>query len=283
MLYNPSKVAVAGVLVWASVWLIMPLEVTGYLSWGATFYIVGCYLALFAGVAMARPLNVENRPTVQWQIPYDPRLFWGTLTIGLLGLGLRLLDRVVFRGVEYGATALVLRETLEVSSVSFAGAVGAVLYVMCMIPLVVLLTSRADRQRVWLYLLATVTFVLPVLESLAQLSRSFMLVAIGFGFGAVIIARFGGNPFNRRIAGAAVTAILVIGVASTLIFSARLELSERRLDDSIFESVYAENLQPNINANVALSGGGRAGEEVFYRTILPNGKYYLSGMYEFTT
>jgi hypothetical protein len=59
-------------------------------------------------------------------------------------------------------------------------------------------------------------------------------------------------------------------------------LSERQLSDSIFDSVYAENLQPGGRARDVLMGGGTAAEERFYRVVLPNGMYYLSGLYEFT-
>jgi len=86
---------------------------------------------------------------------------------------------------------------------------------------------------------------------------------------------------DRRLFFPAVGAAITLLLLSTLILSARLQDSARDLRDSVTESVYAENIAPT-DASLAGLLTGSTLESQFYRTVLPNSMYYLSGAYEFS-
>lgn len=281
MLYSPAKLAVAGIVLWLLIWLVMPLNVTGYLSPIALTYIAAGYAAMMVGDFVADPQR-GNRLFPDWSRPFAPTLFWATATLGVAGISMRVIDRVVFRGAQYNLAAVDFRETLTEVAPSAFGVVGGFLFGFCFVPLIILLASRDGARRISLMILASTIFALPAIETFFQLSRSFMLMTIALAFAAVVITRFRGNPLHGKLLVFAVAGILAAGFASTAIFSTRLGLSERVLTDSIFESVYGEHLEPNGYARLALAGGGTAFEESALQATLPNGMYYLTGLYEFT-
>lgn len=281
MYYSPIKLALGGIVAWVIVWLLMPIDVLGHLAPGAMVYIVLCYVGLIIGVLFARGHKHQSAsapPPMKWNLPFDQRLFYVTALIGIFGMALRLFDRLVLRGAGYGANAVELREVLTEATVTPVGAIASLFFSFCLIPLILLLASNQARR--WpLVAVAAVIFALPMTESLFWLARSFLVMTIGLGFAVVVITRYGGNPFDRRLILASVGGILALAVASTIIFSSRLEAGGYHLSDSIYDSVYAELLQPNDTAKRALNTG--SGTQAFvYNAILPNGMYYLSGAYE---
>jgi hypothetical protein len=141
LLYSPIKVALAGIAVWCFLWLILPLQEVGYLSWEALIYVALCYAALFLGTFLGGR-SIERLPPERWDRPFSPALFWTSLGIGLVGAAMRLFDRAVLRGVEYGADALAFRETLETADVGIIGAIGAAIYSFCLLPMVILMVTK---------------------------------------------------------------------------------------------------------------------------------------------
>jgi oligosaccharide repeat unit polymerase len=283
--YNPARVALAGMVAWLFFWLVTPVYPTADLSATAMLYIGVCYLGFFVGCA-AYPLmtGVSERtfPASEWQQPAAYGLFWISTVIGLAGMALRLYDRVALRGVDYSAGASELRETLSSVGAGSVGAIAAVLFPFCLVPLVVLLASKFKPRQIPLYILATAVFFLPTIESLAQLSRSVLLSSVVMVFAAITCAKFRGNPANRKLLLATVGGIVLMSVASTTIFVSRLEGEDRQLSASVIQSVYADNLQPNEAAWTGLMAGSDL-EKRYYSIILPNGMYYISGAYEFST
>jgi hypothetical protein len=282
--YNPSRIAVAGMVAWLFFWLITPVYATAELSWSAMLYIALCYAGFFAGCA-AYPLmtGVSERtvPAYEWQGPTALLLYWGSLVIGVAGMALRLYDRVAIRGVDYASSAADVRETLSQVGAGAVSAIAAILFPFCLVPLIVLLASRFKPRQIPLYILAIAVFIMPTIESLAQLSRSVLLTSLVLIFAAITCTKFRGNPFNRKLMVATVGAIVLMAAASTAIFVSRLEGNDQRLSESVLLSVYADNLQPTETAWVGLVAGTDL-ERRYYSIILPNGMYYISGAYEFT-
>lgn len=284
-MYSPARIALAGIGVWLFFWLFTPVYATSALDGTAILYIVFCYIGFFLGCgAYSLSSGVEDAavPTSDWRTPQINRLFWISLGLGLSGMGLRLYDRVVLRGADYATNAVDFRESLTQTAAGPVSAVAAVLFPFCFIPLVTLLASRFRTRHIPLYIIAAVVFVLPTIESLAQLSRSVLLTTVVFGFGAVTCTKFRGNPVNRKLLVASVALVILMSVVSTAIFTNRLDLSDRRLSDSVITSVYADNLQPTQEAWRGLVSGSEL-ESRYYSVILPNGMYYISGAYEFST
>ncbi len=283
MFYDPVKLALWGVVAWFVVWLITPVDVTGDLAIGALLYTVVGYALLIAGATMARRPEMELPgafPNEPWDKSLHLGLFWWTTGLGAIGMALRSYDRIFLRGVEYGANALEFREALANSSSSWAGITGGVLFPLCLIPLMLLFASTARKSKP-LLAVSIIVFALPVVESLFQLSRSFLILSLGLAFATVVITRYRGRPVNRRLVTISLAGMLAMLLASTVIFSARLEAGEARLSDSVFDSVYAAWLQPNQAAREAISSGSDA-EAFVTLAVLPNGMYYISGLYEFS-
>ena len=283
-MYNPSRIAVAGLVAWLFFWLVTPVYVTAELSATAMLYIGFCYAGFFAG-CIAYPLmtgvSEHNVPANEWQGRPAYPLYWASVAIGAAGMALRLYDRVALRGADYGGSATDLRETLSQVAAGPVAAVAAVLFPFCLVPLLVLLASKFKPRQIPLYVIAIAIFFLPTVESLAQLSRSILLTSIVLLFAAITCTKFKGNPANRKLMVATIGAIVLMSVASTAIFISRLEETDRRLAESVLGSVYAEHLQPTETAWAGLVAGSDL-EKRYYSIILPNGMYYISGAYEFT-
>lgn len=282
MFYSPTRTALFGLLVWAIFWIAMPVVTVGSLDPGAMLYIALSYLAMFGGVAIAQrgQASPAPDPTTVWQRPLSMRLFWSTGFLGVIGVALRVMDRLLLRGIDYSVNALELREALSETSTSAAGILAAVLLPFCLIPMMLLLASSERRNRV-LLAIAAVIFILPTAESFFQLSRSYMLLTIGIAFATVSITLFGGRLLNRRLILVSLLGAVAVTIVSTTIFSARIEAGSRQLSDSVFDSAYAEFLQPNEFAWTVMASGSDI-ESYAMLSLLPNGLYYLSGAYEFS-
>jgi len=284
MFFSLTKLAIGGIVAWCFFWLITPVDVVGHVAPGAMIYIVVCYIFLLLGALYG---HRHLAPTAQggepdgplWQEPLRLRLFLGSVTIGLFGMAMRLFDRLYLRGAQYGGNALEFRDSLANSDVSTVGAIASALYPFCLLPLLILLASGDGLKRRGLLILAIVVFCLPMAESLFQLSRSFLIMTMGLAFATIVITHYRGNPFNRKLLSIAIGGLVVIAFLSTAIFSARLEAGAGHLSDSVFDSVYADYLQPNNRAREAINSGSET-EVIYYNAILPNGMYYMSGVYE---
>ena len=284
MFYSPIKLAFGGVVAWIVIWLLMPVDVVGYLAPGALAYAAVCYVFLAVGTLYARRVQPDNgQQAVQapWSGPLQTGLFVGTAAIGLFGMGMRLFDRLYLRNAQYGINALEFRDALSTTAVTPVGAIAATLFPFCLIPLLLVLSSRGGTRRAPLMLLAITLFVLPMTESLFQLSRSFLIMTLGIAFAGIVITRYNGNPFSRKLLLISAGGLVLLAIVSTAIFSARIEAGHRRLTDTVYDSAYAQFLQPNNAAREAInSGDGTA--SLIYESVLPNGMYYLSGAYEMT-
>ncbi len=284
-MYSPARIALAGIGVWLFFWLVTPVYATTPLEPTAMLYIVFCYLGFFIGCgtyAVVSGVKDAAVVTSDWRIPRLSRLFWVSLALGLAGMGLRFYDRVVLRGADYATSAVDFRESLTQTAAGPISAVAAVLFPFCFIPLMVLLATRFRQRQIVLYLVAAPVFLLPAVESLAQLSRSVLLTTVVLGFGAIACTKFRGNPVNPRLWATGVALVIVMSMVSTAIFTNRLDLSDRRLSDSVITSVYADHLQPTETAWRGLVAGSEPVSR-YYSIILPNGMYYISGAYEFGT
>jgi oligosaccharide repeat unit polymerase len=283
-LYNPAAIALTGILAWLFFWIVTPVYATGTIDPSALAYIAACYVGFFLGCFAHTVSGQKSRavpPASSWNLPFPKGMFWISVLFGLVGMGLRFYDRAVLRGADY-SNALDLRDTLTQVAAGPVSIAGAILLPFCFIPLVALLVSRFRPSQLGLYLISILVFFLPAIESLAQLSRSIMLTTLALGFAAVVCTRFRGSVFNRKLALVTAGGILIMLIASTFVFTNRLDLSDRTLSSSVVLSVYADNLQPTETAWRGLVSGSPI-ESTFYSTILSNGMYYISGAFEFST
>jgi hypothetical protein len=286
MLFSPIRVAIAGLLVWALLWLVSPLRMMMEIQWNTIIYITLCYVAFAAGcgwvIHFQTPQNdtvaILDRPIYVGK-SLSSRLYWYCVAGGFLAMGLRVFDRIVLRGVSYAADSASVRDALSNTGFSVYSAIGSILMPFCFIPLLLLISAGKKRGKYAKYIIAILLFSLPILESLAQLSRSVLLLTIAFGVVATSLLRFKGQVFQARFLIPMLVSALALLLISSVIFTQRLSDYNRNLDDSLVTSAYAEAFIPNEDAMMALhSQNGLKAQ--FYESYLPASMYYLSGFYE---
>lgn len=284
MLYRPLTVGIAGLAAWLFLWLVAPIDVIQPLRWNTIGFIALGYFFFAVGCIWAGNTQTDAQATLTryrpWQGPLLSGFFWLSFCIGAFAMGLRFFDRVIIRGVNYTEEVDKVRDTLATTEFSGASAIASVIMPFCFIPLILLLASRWQRDSWWKVTLAAILFCLPMLESLAQASRSIMLLTIVMGFFSVCLLKFNGNVFDRRLLLPSVGILVLTLMASTAIFSLRLETTGRNLEESLYNSVYATAFQPAREAQAGLTSPNPLTQQ-FYQAVLPNSMYYLSGVYEF--
>lgn len=284
MLWSPVKVALLGIAAWIAIRFVSPIEARMPLAPSALLFIGLCYVAFIVGCVFTWPKQRQAlargiATNARFSVHPGHELIAGLL--GLLGIGLRYVDRVFLRGVDYGAGSAEIRDVLANSSVSAVGMIGSLLFPVCMIPLILVLQREELRKVPVRLTLCGILFCLPMLESFGQLSRSVMLVSAMLLVFAIAWTRFDGAIFRLKIIGPAVLGVVSLLFVSAAIFDARLQNEQRDLDTSILTSVYSELIAPSEDAISGLLGGDRM-TAATYQAILPNSLYYTSGMYEFS-
>ncbi len=282
MLWKPANIAAIGIVIWCLIWLTAPLQSINPISLSSVLFIVFCYIGFFLGCLFAGQFLGGGVSRVHiWNGNLNIRAVAITAVIGIIGMGMRYYDRSVIRGVEYGQNSAEVREALINASVSGWGIIGSILLPFCFLPLLYILAAKWKRRYTLHLIVALIVFSMPMIESLAQLSRTIMLMTVFMLFVSVICMKFNGNITNRKILYLSFSAAIGFLVLSTAIFALRLNDSGRALEDSVIDSVYAENIGPTPEAIDGLVNGSVVVSQ-YYRAVLPNSLYYLSGVYEFS-
>jgi oligosaccharide repeat unit polymerase len=282
MLWKPANIALIGIVFWLVIWLVSPLMTINPISLSSALFIALCYIGFFAGCLFAgRFLGGGITHIHIWNNELNMRAFAVTSIMGLIGMALRYYDRAVVRGVEYGQNSVEVREALTNAAASFWGITGSVFLPFCFMPLIYILAAKWQRRNIALFIVAVIIFSLPMIESLAQLSRSIMLMTVFMMFVAVVCFKFNGDPLHRKILFTSLFSAMSLLILSSAIFSVRLNDGNIALEDSVIDSVYAANIGPTPEAVDSLANGSPLVSQ-FYRAVLPNSMYYLSGAYEFS-
>jgi hypothetical protein len=285
MLYRPAQIAMAGLVVWFAIWLLLPVDIRlpmrpntiGFIALGYSCFLGGCLWA------QQSPDHTQSHGMIvanPWQQPLQKKLFWISFFIGLGSFGLRLFDRIVIRGLDYTANVNEIRETLASTDFSAASVISSIFLPLCFLPFILILASRWERGHGPKLTIAVFLSVLPMLENLAQASRSVMLLTVMMLFFAACLLKNGGRVISRRTVLPLFAGVFLIVLLSSAIFSGRLEAGGRSVEDSVFSSVYAEAFRPTRLASDALSSENPVVRGVTEAT-LPLGMYYVHGFYEY--
>jgi len=205
---------------------------------------------------------------------------WMIGVAGVIGVSLRLYDRIFVRGAFFADSVLGSREALLGNEAGFLSILSALLYPLCYIPLLFTLLRRKREKvsRVQL-ILAWGIFALPSLEALIFYSRSQMLVALTMGFFMISLVYFDGRLFARKLMLPLLIFLALLVVVSSLVFTARLGEMGVAVLDSILWSGYAYTLTPNPWAMQAMRDEGFFGYLLVQ--TMPMLQYYLHGIFEF--
>ena len=285
MLYRPAQIAIAGFAIWLSIWLLLPVEIRLPMRWNTIGFIAIGYACFIGGCVWAQQ-NEDQRQlgsiiaAGQWRRPLLGGLFWTTTALGIFAAALRLFDRIVIRGIDYSADALEVRETLEATDFSGASVVASIFLPLCFLPFILVLASRWERGHGLKLGLAIPLALFPMIENLAQASRSVMLLTAMLMYFAVCLFKNGGRVVSRRTLVPMLGRVVLLAVVSGTVFGNRLEAYGRSVEDSIFSSAYAEAFMPSRLANDALATDNPIVKSAV-ETTLPLGMYYVHGFYEF--
>lgn len=284
MLYRPAQIAMVGMAVWFAIWLLLPVEIRLPLRWNTIGFITLGY-ACFVGGCLWGQQSDDNRhlPALiaanKWNLPLLTNLFWATFWLGLMASALRLYDRIIVRGIDYSAGIDEVRETLETTDFSPASVVASIFLPLCFMPIFLLLASRWERGHGLKFGLAVPLALFPMAETIAQATRSVMLLTAMMLFFAFCLFRNGGRVLSRRTLLPLLGGVLVLTVVSGALFSNRLEAYGRTVGESVINSVYAEAFSPSKLATDALASNNPVIKSSI-ETYLPLGMYYVHGYYE---
>lgn len=286
MLYNPMAVATAGILIWFLIYLGAPMEGVKSLHWNTLFFMAAGYGAFLVGCVWARQTDPHGDVRIgvtvpdPWNGKFHEGLYWASYGIGLAAMAMRLYDRIILRGISYTDDVTELRDALANSQFSGFSAVASVIIPFCFLPMMLLLASRWDWRRWPLIVAAGLLFIAPMVESMAQLSRSISLLTVAIAVFAVSCMKFQGRLLHRRLLLPLAVGAVLVAFYSAAAFTQRLEGYGRSLESSLAESAYADPFAITQAAAEGLRSGSPLVKN-YYETVLPNAMYYTSGIYEF--
>ncbi len=179
---EPVRVALLGLLTYLVLALLAPLRstVADPSTW-AIVYALACYGGLAVGAILYHTLFPQTpAPRILLTAPLPKPLFLIALGLSALGVGMRMVDRLILRGVPLGEDFASVRAQLEATSASPLSAASAVIYPICFGMIFFYYCLPKSERRWWLGALATVIFLYPSVESIISGTRSQMVVSLGF-------------------------------------------------------------------------------------------------------
>jgi hypothetical protein len=272
MLFQPWKIAIAGAIVYALIWLTAPVSPRFDMDPGAASFIALCYAAFLIGCGVIaynrkEAISPAVRSSLKLKVKYQAEFFWTLMLLGVAGVSIRFWDQVSNRGVNFAEGA--------------AGAIGTMLLPLCFLPLMLLLCSGSLRSRIPHLIAAVFVFLLPALLGLLILSRSVFMITCLLGYFTLCATKLDGRLLNWRIAGVGAVGLMLLLVGSTAILTQRIEDFGSTFTYSLANSVYAYCFVVDQDAMSSVIRGEPFWSE-FYSSVLPNSMYYLGGPYEFT-
>lgn len=279
MLFYPERIALAGILVYLSIFLATPLEVVFVPAWDALAYIVLSYSMFFLGCVLMARRRAKKVLKIKERL-LGVKAFWIYFCLGGIGISIRIFDRYVNRGASAVESALEAREAIADAAAGPLASVGAVLYPFCYIPLILIWAKALARNDSrFLKFSAVVLFCLPALDSLLLLSRSQMIVALSMMYFSAACGLYKGELLPREMRMPIVGGVAGLVGISIFAFIVRLDQMNGDLIFSILNSVYGYTIKPNDLAMDAINQGGNLG--AFVAGMVPMFQYYLHGLFEF--
>ena len=277
MLYRPENVLLLGVATYLAIFLLSPLEVLVDIEAGSFVYIGLTAMALVLGSRCAdsfRLMRAEIRMPAPKLERMENRLFWLMFCLGATGSALKIVDKIIWRGVG-NLTGLEARNALIDVAPSVFSAIGGVLYPFGYLPLFILLGSKLLKGKRWHFVLAALLYLAPIADALIIHSRSFMLVGLAMLFFGSSITLFRGRVLPPQMVLPVFAGVAIVVSLSMLFFLWRLEEMSFELSDSVLYSAFAHTIVPNTWALAFINEGGPI------VGLLPIAQYYLHSILEF--
>lgn len=275
MLFSPERVALAGLLTYVAVLFAAPVTVVHPPPWGAIGFATSCYVAFFAGCLVVPRRRGQPTPVTTWR--FSGAAFWFFLCIGVLGVALRIYDKVVLRGVSLDESALEGRTLLAEAGAGPVAVVAGLLFPFCYVPLILWWARRTERTGWMSGALAVIVFFLPAADALLLLSRSPLLVTAALAVAGASCVLYGGRVLVRPLVRFGAVALVLLAGVSIYVFEVRLGEMNLDVAASILASAYGDTLAPRQTIIDAMASQGSDG----IIALMPILQYYLHGMFEF--
>lgn len=281
MLFYPERVALMGVLVYLTLWLLAPLKLVFPVSWESLGYIFLCYLAFFLGCLLMSGRRRQLVRDKQGQSQFGKRAFWWFVIIGAAGMAVRIVDKWFLRGAGLGSSALESRELLGDAAAGPLAALGGLLYPFCFVPLIIWWSRPTNSEKQPLAKWVAVTlFILPAIDALLLLSRSQMLVAFAMMYFAAACVLYRGRLLPKKLIFPVLLGIAGLLIVSITVFVTRLNEMNFDLAFSIQNSAYGYVITPDASAVQLMNQAGNFVGAAL-TSFMPMLQYYLHGLFEF--
>lgn len=277
MLLSPIRLVLFSLGLFLVVWLLaplislvdIPLEAVIFIIIYLVFFIFGCSLKL--GLSQNEKRKVKNQRSINLSF---------IRSIALFGFIVKAYDIFFVRGVFEALNSDDARQLAAESEVGILGMIGSILVQFAYIPLIINIGLRSQKLAKPHLVLDTIIFLLPLILSLVMLSRVGVITAIVSILLTWSICNSAGHIVSKRVFYWGFLGLLVSLTISGVVFSARLDLMDYSLLDSIMLSGYTDFLQPLRSVTTYVENSPKFVGQLI-ATYISTLQYYLHGIGEF--
>jgi hypothetical protein len=280
-LLSPIVIAFLGLLVFIFIYTFAPISPKVNLTAETVIYVLVNYSMFFLGCVflylLPRKYIVKTAETSIISDNVLKKQFRLSVTLAIIGISFRLIDRFYMRNVSIFQSAMDNRELLGQADGGLLSIFGALIYPICFLVLF-LYIKKQGRLFSFTGILVLVLFFFPTFDSFLFGSRSLILVNIMM---LLLILRGTGHLKVKilQVLYISVLVVFLIGVSGYM-FLSRLEEMGLNVLDTIYLSGYATTVGPSHWVANELSQG-----LTFTNTLLFSwlnfAQYYTHGLFEF--
>jgi len=273
---GPVSAGIAGIAIYAAVYMVAPVSVVMPISFGAWTYLAACYAAYFGAALMPKSAKAQRPHPVRLD-----RTMKVAVALALIGVLARTTDRFFVRGASLSQALMERRSAIESTGSNLASVVAALLVPLCFaLPLLAASSSvRGSKPNSW-WIMSMALFFYPAIDALMIGSRSILLASSALA--GLYLSHLGVVRWSLRSAIGALSMVAVVISTSTAVFTVRLDAMGMDALWSAQGSVYAFTIQPSEAIMESLRSSSP--ESWSYRmlyAVLNTSQYFLHGLLEF--
>ena len=276
---GPIPALIFGACAYGLLWAVAPVDTPYPVGGAASGFLLLCVAAFILGIAFVRVSAGGAAPRTRPSQDATNRLFWFFMSAGAIGVGLRLYDRVVLRGVSLTGGIFEIREALTETGFNGISVIAGLLFPFTLVPLF-LVMGRQVRVPVIARVAALLLFFYPAYDGAMMGGRSLAMVTLSLLVLYALYWRLLQITVRSLFLGVGVT--LAAAIVATAVFESRLDEMGLGFLDSTLQSVYAYTVPPKswildfINSRPPGAALGMAARAYLHVT-----QYLTHGIYEY--
>lgn len=274
---NPAKSFIFGLIIYSSLLIVAPVEITVEITEKATIFLLINLVAFYLGLVCANSVQHKNNQAVLRTKKNHSKFELIILLIfSILSVLFFIVDFYYYREISFTKNFLENRESIaEVATTPFG--IASALLTAAPFLLYFRVLQNNSPSKLLLILCLTLIFATPIL-SIAAGSRSLLLNSILLSFSLYLINRK--KRFSKKSIFFSVIWLLVFLLWSTNQFLNRVSVMEMDVIYSSFYSTYAETVKPDKDYVFILENTSNSSLFILKYTILNIAQYYLHGLFE---